>query len=82
MFNKDAMANVDLKVVKDEVVKVAEDLVSDVVEEVNRKASTRCFGWVWTLQISRQTPSLALSKSEASESKSPVSPPQSKVESV
>lgn len=76
------MANVDLKVVKGEVVKVAEELVSDVVEEVNRKASTRCFGWVWTLQISRQTPSPVLSKSTASESKSRELPLQSKVESV
>lgn len=76
------MANVDLKVVKGEVVKVAEELVSDVVEEVNRKASTRCFGWVWTLQISRQTPSPVLSKSTASESKSRELPLQSKVESL
>ena len=82
MFNKDAMANVDLKVVADEVTKAAENLVSDVVEEVNRKASTGCFGWLCSLQITRQTPSPALSKSEASESKSPESPPQSKVESV
>ena len=81
-FNKDAMANVDLNVVKDEVTKVADELVSDLVEEVNRKASTRCFGWVWTLQISRQIPAPAPAKLVASESKSRELVLQNKVESV
>ena len=81
-FNKDAMANVDLKVVKDEVAKVADEVVSNVVEEVNRKASTQCFGWICTLQISRQIPAPAPAKLVASESKSRELVLQNKVESV
>ena len=82
MFNKDAMGIVNSKIVKDEVVKVAEDLAPTVVEEVNRDASTRCFGWKVSLQIFRQTPSPALAKVEVSESKSLESPLQNRVESV
>lgn len=79
MFNKDAMSNFD---VKDEVVKVADKLVSEAVEEVNRIGSMQCFGWLCTLEISRQTPSPAPAKLVAGESKSPELQPQSKVESV
>lgn len=82
MFNKDAMGTVSSKIVKDEVAKVAEDLVPAVVEEVNRDSSTVCCGWNVSLQISRQTPSPAPAKSVASESKSRELPLQNTVESV
>jgi hypothetical protein len=82
MFNKDAMGNVKSKIVKDEVVKVVEELAPAVVEEVNRAGSTGCFGWKISLQLTRQTPSPAPATLVASESKSPESPPQSKAESV
>lgn len=82
MFNKDAMGNVNSKIVKDEVVKVAEELAPAVVEEVNKKASTLCCGWKVSLQIVRQTPSPAPAKVVASESKSRELPLQNTVEAV
>lgn len=58
----------------EELKKVEEQVVGQLVKEVSGKSIT-CCGWKWSLQISRQTPPPSPAKSE--ESKSTVTESQS-----
>ena len=51
-----------------EVEKAKAEAVSKLVQEVSGKSIT-CFGWKWSLQITRQTPTPAPAKSEEPASK-------------
>lgn len=78
-FEKTAVA--EIKKVEEQLEKVKEEAVSKIVEEVSGKSFT-CFGWKWSLQISRQNPPPSPAKSEVTASTTSESTSPSKQEVV